>query len=825
MDETAFEIVDFTAASALERLAAAMEATFRKWRLDEGRYNLTNHELAANNKKEQVWSQVTLPLGARSELLMTLRSVEPTSSVKAPTKDIMEDNTVDWSCLWKQTGFTRPGKNAHLLHVSTGIPLLLELTPVHIHPLEFTEHRGSKTALESAASRLAHVAAQVTSGQPQLSPDLCKFVLSALNLALASAKINLPAFVLSGSPSKLLYAGVCVCTETEYRWKSLCMPFVPSAYAHLQGALLLLPQLYQAEWHETFGNDVLPSSVKDQIEVAVRLTYVLDDQHPTAWVNAFPSLDRHLPFGPRYDPVHALSMILDFPLKPSGAYVDNPAHTELNWQSQHVSKTWLTYDVPRHPYNIVSLPGLRYTRVLERTWLSVLELLYPHTEEYGSDAYLQEVKQAWTTVQGRKYADGISLVDKEDILRVIKRIFTPITFARKSKGSEDGLSKDGIPDILDKLPHENAIPYQGLLWRIVHELIIVLYGEPDGEREHLISSLASFLSVFLVHWKRSLRWHWEHRKILPHRFDGTSSSNHQSVSDQQHEIINHRFNRLNQKLQMLDCCIRRDEHATESNDGDVQRWTASPSPALKTSQPDIEQPQTRGTSNIGKRIIGTATNMVQSNVERGGNALVKIFDSITGEQKQVQNTSEEAKEEDWGWHEDEEEDHHGQQKLPAGEDDDVFYDTVEDLDVHASSSPPIDVPPSDHIARFRSRTLSEASATGGLASSLGSSYDKVQVPPSLSLARVDEEKYEIMDPTKFEGRLKPCGDLKLLGTQLLLWIPVTQEAELMTEDVLEEMQEVFEKLGTSSEAAQIRAKMQSAHLKSGIEFYLYNYLM
>lgn len=46
---------------------------------------------------------------------------------------------------------------------------------------------------------------------------------------------------------------------------------------------------------------------------------------------------------------------------------------------------------------------------------------------------------------------------------------------------------------------------------------------------------------------------------------------------------------------------------------------------------------------------------------------------------------------------------------------------------------------------------------------------------------------------KPEGRLKPCGDMKLINVNELLYIPVTQEPAPMTEDMLEEHAEVLAK--------------------------------
>ncbi|KAF3854074.1 hypothetical protein F7725_014762 [Dissostichus mawsoni] len=70
---------------------------------------------------------------------------------------------------------------------------------------------------------------------------------------------------------------------------------------------------------------------------------------------------------------------------------------------------------------------------------------------------------------------------------------------------------------------------------------------------------------------------------------------------------------------------------------------------------------------------------------------------------------------------------------------------------------------------------------------------------------------------KAEGRLHPQGNMTLLNSTELLYIPVTQEPAPMTEDLLEEQSEVLAKLGTSAEGTHLRARMQSACLLSDME--------
>ncbi|CAG8829390.1 14992_t:CDS:2, partial [Racocetra persica] len=81
----------------------------------------------------------------------------------------------------------------------------------------------------------------------------------------------------------------------------------------------------------------------------------------------------------------------------------------------------------------------------------------------------------------------------------------------------------------------------------------------------------------------------------------------------------------------------------------------------------------------------------------------------------------------------------------------------------------------------------------------------------------DEVYREVNDENKREGHLHPFNDLTLLVTGEPLWVPETQEVGFMTEDMLREQEEIFEKLGTSEDATKVRAQMQSAHLLSDMQ--------
>ncbi|KAJ3404350.1 Rab3 GTPase-activating protein catalytic subunit [Chytridiales sp. JEL 0842] len=89
--------------------------------------------------------------------------------------------------------------------------------------------------------------------------------------------------------------------------------------------------------------------------------------------------------------------------------------------------------------------------------------------------------------------------------------------------------------------------------------------------------------------------------------------------------------------------------------------------------------------------------------------------------------------------------------------------------------------------------------------------------PAAKFARDGEwESMAISNEDEAEGGLRPL-ELKLLKTGQVMMEPEVQEPGVWTEDMLLEQELVFERLGTSEEAAKIRARMQCAQLISDME--------
>ncbi|KAJ8921070.1 hypothetical protein NQ315_015866 [Exocentrus adspersus] len=104
-------------------------------------------------------------------------------------------------------------------------------------------------------------------------------------------------------------------------------------------------------------------------------------------------------------------------------------------------------------------------------------------------------------------------------------------------------------------------------------------------------------------------------------------------------------------------------------------------------------------------------------------------------------------------------------------------------------------------------------------------YDSAEDSP----ASTDDEFYDCTEKPEEDtkkklslwnqpvGRLSKFGDLKLLKTGDALYIPVTQDPVLKTEDQLEEDTDILLKLGSDAEASELRARIMSASLLSDME--------
>ncbi|KAK3829770.1 MAG: Rab3 GTPase-activating protein catalytic subunit-domain-containing protein [Linnemannia elongata] len=149
-------------------------------------------------------------------------------------------------------------------------------------------------------------------------------------------------------------------------------------------------------------------------------------------------------------------------------------------------------------------------------------------------------------------------------------------------------------------------------------------------------------------------------------------------------------------------------------------------------------------------------------------------------------------------------------ELNDDDDEDVFYDPMETSEVILD--------PMEMQRRAHSQSLTESFVALKYSSSADSqSGILVNDLDQMTVNASDPDPREVADPHMSEGGLRPLKDLKLLETGAPLMIPKLQDPGYMTEDMIQQQEELFETLGSSSDGAKMRAKMQSTQLISDME--------
>ncbi|KAG0088473.1 Rab3 GTPase-activating protein catalytic subunit [Podila epicladia] len=99
------------------------------------------------------------------------------------------------------------------------------------------------------------------------------------------------------------------------------------------------------------------------------------------------------------------------------------------------------------------------------------------------------------------------------------------------------------------------------------------------------------------------------------------------------------------------------------------------------------------------------------------------------------------------------------------------------------------------------------------------SFDAITIfdaqPSGETKSPQSQSKLSVEDDCEAEGGLEQLKDLLLLETKAPLVIPRLQEHGYLTEDMIQDQEDMFENLGSSSDAAKIRTELQSVQLRSG----------
>ncbi|NXX86160.1 RB3GP protein, partial [Urocolius indicus] len=164
-----------------------------------------------------------------------------------------------------------------------------------------------------------------------LSESKCNLLLSSISIALGNTGCQVPLFVQIHHKWRRMYMGECQGPGVRTDFEMVHLRKVPSQYIHLSGLL------------DIFKSKIgCPLTPLPPVNVAIRLTYVLQDWQQYFWPQQPPDIDAlvggevgglefgKLPFGACEDPISELHLATTWPHLTEGIIVDNDVYSDLD---------------------------------------------------------------------------------------------------------------------------------------------------------------------------------------------------------------------------------------------------------------------------------------------------------------------------------------------------------------------------------------------------------------------------------------------------------------------------------------------------------------
>ncbi|KAI9296473.1 hypothetical protein K502DRAFT_174597 [Neoconidiobolus thromboides FSU 785] len=423
--------------------------------------------------------------------------------------------------------------------------------------------------------------------------------------------------------------------------------------------------------------------------------------------------------------------------------------------------------------------------------------------------------------------------------KIIHSLFNEVTYTctksvnfRKSSNLDDVLS---TPYLAFNFFSSRAVPYQSFLWKLIYNCLIMVSTSDDYKKLDLNSILRAAWNEIV----RMLRSYWENKTIIP---------NVNTPHNEGKYEVDLRFNILHQKISMLNYCIDRSnknffqtpknknkiKEADKSNSNSssfpsnfrrlskrepISDLSHDPSPKGQFVKGDISSLQSFWNDKI-------QTEQKETNSNDINNQLEENLGSLSISSKSCKSLAYNALQ--------------GSPELvspPSSYPKDSIDSYTEDIKYHSQNisekessfekkSFPVPVNKNGHSHKvFNQSVVRENSLAAesfvqlhcpSSISSYNSVSDIVFASASPKVNSIGKQSSNVMN-NEPQGRLKVLESCRLLKHDEPIYIPITQDPGVMSEDMLLDQAQLFEKLGTSETGARRRAQLQGAQLLSDME--------
>ncbi|KAG0013817.1 Rab3 GTPase-activating protein catalytic subunit, partial [Entomortierella chlamydospora] len=810
-----FEFIDYTTSGPWEKFIVQIEDCLKKWGLIHNSYGVFNPKVMPS-------TEYSLDLDQELALAINEDHNTPSSNTNSNAAAASHTNKDDV-----------PSPSKVYQHTATvtleGVPYTLKY---RYHPAKARIAAGVEqidldflpVSLEGQEHHILHRWTALThilvlspaSNDDSVIIDLgsAKLLLSSFAIAFQNTGCNIPVFVPTGQPRSRTYTGLSIqpqlshtrdselgLEETaedqaiEVRFNTVVVSYPPAQYTNLSGILDLFIERMgiEDEYSGSIdGSEGYSQEVKERIYVSGLFSYRLENWYDEDWrqwssatgsellqksqtdqqVEGLPKL----PFGPVHDPLKSLQLVARFASAPSTVYLDSKDLTDMDasqaniWQMKALFK--------EDDYGILS-------GILEDV-MSSWRAESPNSLNASSkDSASEKDSRSYTALlkKGARLIQGtIAMVDVLDVENIVEALcFTPSTGStfgvastsptRRHSRQQSGPNVDRVISAAElslRFRNSTTVPFGSFLWNMLQHLVDVI--SPNSH----ISYPTSFMGFLKAVWAELLvqfTEHWEKKKMIPwvqvlgEFIDNEQSDSiyeptrdrgqfFQDIDASKSPRIDLRFNLLHQKLAMINCCIARENIIRQESldpSSPIESLSSNPTP---TSSPSPSMNASGVSNTPHANLDSPETNLVSSEKETG--------EVINEKDENEDNAAVETKESP----------EQAKTTTTTKESDDALVEATESL------------------------ALAEDSEQESLAS---------PKEPCPSESSSSESKSKSVEP--FKG-------MTLLETGAPLVIPRLQDPGYMTQDMIQQQEDLLEELGSSADAAKTRAEIQSAQLVS-----------
>ncbi|KAI8994549.1 Rab3 GTPase-activating protein catalytic subunit-domain-containing protein [Pilobolus umbonatus] len=806
--EEPFEFVDYTSVSNFEKIITHIEDHLTSWNVKDGCYGIFSDE------------HLEAAVAAISTLSANEFTREEHFSVgdgtysftyycyPAHLKESEESplSMSEFHCLGPIYDRHHQQSNQqfyHPLHRWTGQNRLLIIKPVQ----------------DPSRNRLLNL------GKSVVDLFQAKHLISACAIAFQNTGCSVPVFVPIGQSRYDMYMGYMLVTgqrgnpldETEERFNMSITSSPKFDMSPLKSVKDLFFQKLSRR-REDYGKS---GEVNDNVFMSAVYTYNLKNWFDENWKNSDDDLGhskkkmerrfsddfdawegdtmehggsiQRLPFGPSNDPLRTLTLTAIFPLT-EYAVSDDDNH-ELNMDALSAEHWEISKEFT--PISQQKLPLSRLIEQTVNTWIkdpSNHQYLAPYDNNNDDDSlfndnpramrnlYIPQPSYTNTNEMTRMMSeegDQITVIKSEQVEDIIAKLFHPYSkMPRYEMMTDDEQSLFYSTQKLGlRLRTSSSVPYKSFLWNMLFYSLDVLSQNISNQDKHNAIDYMGFLRIIWQEVLRKIRWHWENLvpipDLNPYLYENSSTQKDGLLG------IDLRFNILHQKISMVNCCIyRKLQNAPQNGDTELDVKVMSHD-NIQGSFDNLHLPSDMASSN----------DQLEESTAHTTHESGNISDSIaftTDMEDQI-----------------------------SLSDSDVFFDTVDtaiNIDIVSEDS-------DDAISA--STSLSETPSEVANPFSMAESFVRLPYKPNSGPDPYSNDAHdaevEIKDADAAEGCLKPHDSLRLLKTDKIMQIPIVQDPGFMTDDMITQQATVFERLGTSDSATQLRAKLQSAQLYSDMQ--------